>query len=131
MPTADARFAITAWEEQPYSEGADLPKMTRARVTKTLTGDIEGEGRVEYLMVYRADGTASFVGLERVTGRLGAKTGSFVLQRTGVFENGEAKETYRVVAGSGTGDLRGLRGEGQSAVGHGMAHPFTLTYELE
>jgi hypothetical protein len=47
-----------------------------------------------------------------------------------VFENGMAKESYAVVPGSGTGELQGLRGEGATAVGHGMEHPFTLNYEL-
>jgi len=28
-----------------------------------------------------------------------------------------------------TGDLQGLLGEGNSAVGHGMEHPFTMSYE--
>jgi hypothetical protein len=129
--TANARFAITNWDEKPYSEGQDLPKLTRASVTKTLTGDIDGDGRVEYLMAYGSDGTATFVGLERVTARIGGKTGTFVLRRTGVFEGGLAKESYSVVPGSGTGELRGLRGEGTSGVGHGMEHPFTLHYELE
>jgi len=129
--TANARFAITKWDEKPYSEGQDLPKLTRASVTKTLTGDIEGEGQVEYLMAYRSDGSATFVGLERVIGRIGDKRGAFVLQRTGVFESGQAKESYTVVAGSGTEELHGLRGEGSSAVGHGMEHPFTLSYEFE
>jgi hypothetical protein len=128
--TANARFAIKSWDEKPYSEGDGLPKMTRASVGKTLTGDIEGESHVEYLMMYRADGTASIVGLERVTGRLGGKSGSFVLQRVGVFEDGQAKESYSVVPGSATGDLRGLTGEGKTSVGHGMEHPFVLSYEL-
>jgi hypothetical protein len=39
--SAKAQFAITTWDEKPYSEGADLPKLTRAAVTKTFTGDIE------------------------------------------------------------------------------------------
>jgi hypothetical protein len=127
---ANARFAIKAWDEKPYSEGPDLPKMTRAAVTKTFTGDITGEGHVEYLMMYRADGSATFVGLERIVGSVAGKAGSFVLQRTGAFENGTAKETYSVVPGSGTGELKSLRGEGTSAVGHGMEHPLTLNYEL-
>jgi uncharacterized protein DUF3224 len=127
---ANARFAIKSWDEKAYSEGPDLPKLTRAAVTKTFTGDIEGEGHVEYLMMYCSDGSATFVGLERVVGHLGGKAGSFVLQRTGVFENGLAKESYVVISGSGTGELRGLRGEGESAVGHGTEHPLTLTYEL-
>jgi hypothetical protein len=128
--TANARFAIKSWDEKPYFEAPNQPKLTRASVTKTFTGDIEGEGDLEYLMAYRADGSATFVGLERVVGRLGAKTGSFVLQRIGVFEGGEARETYTVVAGSGTGELTGLRGEGKSAVGHGMEHPFELRYDF-
>ena len=127
---ANSRFTIKSWDEKPYSEGEGLPRLTRAAVTRTFTGDIAGEGHVEYLMMYRGDGSASFVGLERVVGQVGGKAGSFVLQRTGVFEKGTAKESYVVVPGSGTGDLRDLRGEGTSAVGHGMEHPLTLSYEL-
>ena len=81
-------------------------------------------------MMYRSDGSATFVGLEQVVGHVAGKVGSFVLQRTGVFENGVAKESYFVIPGSGTGELRGLRGEGTSAVGHGTEHPLTLNYEL-
>ena len=128
--SANARFAIKSWDEKPYGEGQDLPKLTRAAVTKTFTGDIEGEGQVEYLMMYRSDGSATFVGLERVVGRIADKAGSFVLQRTGMFEGGLAKESYAVIPGSGTGELHGLRGEGTSAVGHGTEHPLTLNYEL-
>ncbi|PYQ08143.1 MAG: hypothetical protein DMF82_02165 [Acidobacteria bacterium] len=127
---ASSRFTIKSWEEKPYSEGQDLPKLTRAAVTKTFTGDIAGEGHVEYLMMYRSDGSATFVGLERVVGHVAGKAGSFVLQRTGIFENGVAKESYSVIPGSGTGELRSLRGEGTSALGHGTEHPLTLNYEL-
>jgi len=59
---ANSRFSITGWDEKPYSEGQDLPKLTRAAVTKTFTGDIDGEGHVEYLMMYAGDGSATFVG---------------------------------------------------------------------
>src|SRR5579859_6081659 len=107
--TANAHFAIKSWDEKPYGEGQDLPKLTRASVKKTFTGDIEGEGQVEYLMVYRSDGSATFVGLERVVGRIAGKPGTFVLQRTGVFEGGQAKESYTVVPGSATEELEGLR----------------------
>ena len=129
--TANARFAIKSWDEKPYSEGEDLPKMTRASVIKTFTGDIEGEGQVEYVMMYRNDGSAAYVGLERVVGSIGGKSGTFVLQRSGVFESGQAKESYVIVSGSGTGELRGLRGEGSSALGHDTVYPFTLNYELD
>jgi Protein of unknown function (DUF3224) len=128
---ANARFTITAWDEKPYSEGPDLPKLTRAAVTKTFTGDIVGESHVEYLMLYQSEGSAAFVGLERVVGSIAGKGGSFVLQRIGVFENGVAQESYSVIPGSGTGALKGLRGAGTSAVGHGMEHPLTLNYQLD
>jgi hypothetical protein len=129
--TANARFAIKSWDEKPYGEGQDLPKLTRASVAKTFTGDVDGEGQVEYLMMYRSDGSASFLGLERFVGRIGGKTGTFVLQRSGLFEGGQAKESYSVVPGSGTGELLGLRGDGRSAVGHGTDYPFILNYELD
>ncbi len=129
--SANAKFTINSWDEKPYSGGPDLPKLTRAAVTKTFTGDIEGEGQVEYLMMYRNDGSATFVGLERVVGQVAGKAGSFVLQRTGKFEDGVAKESYSVIPGSGTGQLHGLRGEGTSAVGHGTEYPVTLHYELD
>jgi hypothetical protein len=128
---ANSRFTIKSWDEKPYSEGEDLPKLTRAAVTKTFTGDITGDGHVEYLMMYRSDGSATCVGLERFVGRIGGKTGTLVLQRIGVFEGGLAKESYSVIPDSGTGELRGLRGDGSSAVGHGTEHPFMLNYELD
>jgi hypothetical protein len=53
-----------------------------------------------------------------------------VLQRTGVFEDGQAKESYTVIPGSASGELRGLAGDGTSSVGHGMEHPFVLHYEI-
>jgi hypothetical protein len=129
--TASARFSIKSWDEKPYSEGQDMPKMTRASVDKAFTGEIDGEGHVEYVMMYRSDGTAAFVGLERITGRIAGKNGSFILQRTGVFEDGQAKESYSVVTDSGTGELRNLSGEGTSSVGHAADHPFALSYELD
>jgi hypothetical protein len=130
MHTAKARFAIRKWDEHPYSDDAAQPRLTRASVTKTLTGDVEGESHVEYLMMYRADGSAAFVGHERVVARLGGKSGSFVLQRIGAFEAGYAKESYSVIPGSGTGELVGLTGQGASTVGHGLEHPFELEYAL-
>ena len=98
---ATATFQVKSWDEKPYDEVEEGPKLTRARVTKSFQGDIEGEGAVEYLMVHREDGSASFVGLERIVGRVGERSGSFVLQHTGTFEGGTAKAEWIVVPGSG------------------------------
>ena len=125
---ANATFAVTNWDEKPYDEIDGGPKLTRAVVTKTFTGDIEAEASLEYLMVHRPDGTAAFVGIERVTGTLGGKSGSFVLEHRGTFEGGTAKGICRVVPGSGTGELEGLSGTGGFEA-TGREAPFTLDYE--
>ncbi len=128
---ATATFQVKSWDEKPYNEIDEGPKLTRASVTKSFRGDIEGEGTLEYLMIHRDDGSASFVGLERVVGRVGDRSGSFVLQHSGTFEGGTAKATWFVVLGSGTGDLRGLRGEGGFASAHAEDYPITLEYDFE
>jgi hypothetical protein len=128
---ARATFEITHWDETPYGAIAGASKLTRVSVTKTYKGDIEGEGQLEYLMAYGHDGSASFVGIERLIGRVGDKHGNVVLQHVGVFKDGVAKSTWSVVPGSGTDDLRGLRGEVNSALGHAKRYPVELNYELE
>lgn len=128
---ATATFEVKTWDEKPYGEVEGGPKLTRASVTNSFQGDIEGEGTLEYLMVYPGDDSASFVGLQRVVGRLGDRSGSFVLQISGKFENGTASETWFVVPGSGTGELRGLRGQGGFASGHAQAYTVTLDYDFE
>ena len=128
---AKATFGITSWDEKPYSDIEGSPKLTRASVTKSYQGDILGDGQVEYLMMYRSAGSASFTGLERVTGSIGGRAGSFVLQHTGTFEDGVAKVTLSVVPGSGAGDLGGMIGEGEFSVGHQPPYAMTLDYQFE
>ena len=119
------------WDGKPANEVSGA-KLTRASVTNSFHGDIEGEGTLEYLMTYRDDGSASYVGLERVVGSVGGRSGSFVLQHSGTFEGGAAKTTCFVVPGSATGDLRGLQGEGGFVAHHGEASTsYTLDYDFE
>lgn len=128
---ARATFQVKGWDEKPYSETGEGLRLTRATVTKTFSGDIEGEGSVEYLMVHRADGSADFVGHELVVGRIGDRSGSFVLQHRGTFDGGTAKATWLVVPGSGTGELSGLRGEGGFESAHAEEYAITLDYEFD
>src|ERR1035437_5610709 len=109
---ATTKFKITNWDEKPYDVVAGQPKLTRASVTQAYVGDIEGEGKVEHLMVYGDGASANYVTLERVVGRIGGKSGSYVTQGSGTFEGDTAKGTFFVVPGSGTGELAGLRGTG-------------------
>lgn len=127
---AKAVFEITNWDEKPFSEMPGAPKLTRASVRKAYTGDIEGEGTLEYLMAYGHDGSASFVGIERFVGRVGQKRGNLVFQHVGIFRDGVVESTWSVVPNSGTEDLKGLRGEVKSALGHAKSYPVELNYEL-
>jgi uncharacterized protein DUF3224 len=104
-------------------------KMTRASVKRTYTGEIEGTSTTEYLMAYRADQSCSFVGLEVITGRIGTRPGSLVLQHGGTYEGAVAKITMIVVPDSGTGALRGLRGQASLDATHQERYVMTLEYE--
>jgi len=128
---ATGTYAIKSWDEQPFSEVEGGTKLSRASVTTSFHGDVEGEGTLEYLLIYRAADCA-YVGVERVVGRLGDRQGSFVLQHEGVFAGTTAGSTWSVVPGAGTGDLRGLRGVGGYRGEHGEdSARFTLDYEFE
>jgi hypothetical protein len=127
---ATANFEMTSWDEKPYDEIDGQPRLARASVANTYRGDIEGQGKVEYLMLYRDDSSASFVGLERISGRLGGRSGSFVLQHSGTYEGGTTTATSSVVPGSGSGDLHNLRGQGSFVSQYGQLAPVTLDYEF-
>ena len=127
---ATGTFTITGWDESTYEELEGGAKLTKARVTQDLGGDIEGTATWESLMCYREDGTADYTGFQRVVGRIGDRSGSFVFQTVGTYDGTNATTTWVVVPGSGTDDLRGLTGEGSAVAGHGMGGTFTLDYEM-
>ncbi len=129
LKRAVATFEIKSWDENPLLEDGGQ-KLTRARVRKSFRGDIEGEGVIEYLMFYRADGTAAFTGIERITGRLDGKNGSFALLHGGTFVDGVATSDITVIEGSGIEDLAGLHGKGRFSVGHTPPFEMTLNYEV-
>jgi hypothetical protein len=125
---AQATFEIKSWDEKPYLE-ADGVKFTRASVTKVYRGDIDGEATSDSLMFYHADGTATFVGLERIVGTIGGRRGSFVVEARGTYRDGKATCACSVVAGSGGGDLRGLQGTGRFVATH-ADYP-NVTFSME
>lgn len=118
------------WEERPFAEIEGAPKLTRANGADLYHGDIEAEGTFEYLMTYGDDGVTPFIGMTRIVGRLGERDGSFVLQGSGIHDTGGVRASLTVVAGSGTGALKGLRGEG-TLVWNQETQLLTLDYEVE
>jgi hypothetical protein len=108
----NAVITVHKYEPSAYEEPAEGPALMRIHVEEGFGGEIEGDGVAEFLQVARADGSASFVGLERVTGRLADREGTFVLQDSGTVEGNVVSGDWFVVPGSGTGGLLGLRGTG-------------------
>ena len=129
---ATGTFKIEGWEEQPFAEFEGGRKLTQASVKQAFAGDLEGEGAVEFLMCYRPDDTADFVGLQRIAGRVGERSGSFVLIQTdGSFDGKVARGRLEVVPGSGTGELEDLRGSGEFSAPHGGEPSISLEYDFE
>jgi len=126
----EAAYVIDRWEESTFSEVEGGGKLTRVSARKSYTGELEGQGELEYLMVYDEDGSAEFSGLERITGRVKDSEGSFVVRHTGSFVGGKMEQMSRVVPGSGTGDLSGLRGEWVQSAGHQQEYPFEFELKV-
>jgi Protein of unknown function (DUF3224) len=128
---ATGTFKIDSWDEQPYVETDEGGKLTRASVKQTFGGEIEGEGAVEWLMCYRPDQTADFVGHQRMVGRIGDRSGTVVLESTGAFDGKEAKGPLTIVRGSGTGELAGIVGQGELSAPMGGEPSVSLDYDFE
>ncbi len=128
---ANGTFKVTGWDENTYQELDGKEKLTKASMAFGYAGDLEGTGKSETVMFYREDGTAAYTGLEHFVGQIGDRSGSFVLRSDGAFDGGAATTTWQVVDGSGSGELRGLRGTGKSVAKSGqMDGTFTLDYDL-
>lgn len=112
-----------------HSSEAELYDQIRLR--ETFSGDLEGESPVRALQVLREDKSACLVSMQRFSGKLGGRQGTFVLQGSEIVENGAIKATWFVVPGSGTGDLSGLRGEGGFAGHFGKGSEGTRDYWFE
>jgi hypothetical protein len=128
---ATGRIDVKTYEPQTYDEVDHGPNLVEIHVSETFSGDIEGEGVVRFLQAVREDGSASFVGIERVTGSLEGRKGSFLLQDAGTLEGTTVRGNWLVVPGSGTGELSGLRGEGGFTAELGEHASITLDYWFE
>jgi hypothetical protein len=128
---ATAVITVGKYEPSAYDEPADGPVLTRIHVEERFSGDIEGDGVVEFLQAARPDGSASFVGIERVTGTIGGKQGTFLLQDAGTVEGNVVSGEWFVIPGSGTGQLAGLRGTGGFRANLGEGAKVHLDYSFD
>jgi hypothetical protein len=128
---AEGTFKVASWAEDTYEDLAGEEKLTRARMGFRLSGDLAGDLVSDALMYYREDGTAEYTGLQRFSGQIAGRSGTCVMVADGGYDGGEARSTWRVIPGSGSGDLAGLEGSGISVAAAGQpGGTYSLDYEL-
>lgn len=123
-------FDITAWEPQEYDD-QDSVKLTRTRVTKTFHGDLEGSSTAELLMASAPTGSAVYVGIERISGRLDGREGSFVLVHDASMSSDGQSLSLVIMRDSGTGELKGILGEAAITIAPDGGHTLALAYDLD
>ena len=115
----------TRFEPMPIEDDT----LSRMAVEKTIEGDLTGSGRGQMLSVGTPiEGSAGYVLIERITGTLHGRTGSFLLQHSGLMDRGASTLAVTVVPDSGTDELIGLRGEFRIEEVSGT-HRYVFTYE--
>jgi hypothetical protein len=115
---------------QSLADSKADPLLGRMSMDKQFAGDLQANSKGEMLTARTAtEGSAGYVAIERVTGSLGGRKGSFVLQHTGTMTRGEQHLEITVVPDSGTGDLAGLTGTMSIKVADGK-HFYEFVYSL-
>ena len=109
---------------------AEDAALSRFQLSKTLTGDFVGEAKGQMLA---GEGTVPtsgvYVAIERLTGRLAGREGSFLLFHRGVMADGKQEMLVEIVPDSGSGALTGIRGSFRIVI-EGKKHSYDLEYEL-
>ncbi len=122
-------FEVKMSAEPPY-DVVDGVSLSRATFDKRFAGPLDATSKVQMLAARTpVEGSAGYVAIERVTGTLDGKRGTFVLQHTGVMTRGAPSLTVTVVPDSGTGALAGISGRMDIRIVDGQ-HFYELDYEL-
>ena len=126
---AAGTFNVKITPQPPVGDPADA---THGRMTidKTFDGDLQGTSKGEMLAAGTADkGSAGYVAMEKVSGTLAGKGGTFILQHSGTMNRGEATLSVTVVPDSGTGELSGLAGRMNIIIADGK-HSYEFDYSF-
>ena len=107
------------------------PNLGRMSIDKTFQGDISGVSKGEMITAagITVKESAAYSAVERVTGTVHGKQGSFALQHTGVMDRGKPSLNITVVPDSATGELVGLTGK-MDIIIEGKAHKYVFEYSM-
>ncbi len=115
---------------RPDSDTTKTAKIGGIFIDKEYSGGLEGKGRGEMLTAMTdIPGSAGYVALEKFTGTLNGRKGSFVLQHSGIMTRGEPHLVITVVPDSGTDELTGISGSMAIEIAEGK-HSYTFDYVL-
>jgi hypothetical protein len=125
---ASGTFEVKIVPQAPDAGGEAT--VGRMSLDKHFHGDIEGPSRGQMLAVMtEVESSAGYVAMERVTGTLHGRAGSFALQHSGTMDRGAQRLTISVVPDSGTGQLAGLAGT-MTIDASGGKHSYVFEYTL-
>jgi hypothetical protein len=116
----------------PRSADAQSDDSGVGRMTfdKQFHGDLEATSKGQMLAVTTSEkSSAGYVALEKVTGKLKGRSGSFALEHTGIMNRGVPELNVVVVPDSGTDQLKGLTGKMEIVITNGK-HFYTFEYKL-
>ncbi|MGH8306064.1 MAG: DUF3224 domain-containing protein, partial [Steroidobacteraceae bacterium] len=120
-------FDVKVTPQKPDTQIARAANLGRLTIDKRFHGDLEGISKGEMLATQtEVPGSAGYVALERVTGKLQGRSGSFVLQHSATMKRGTPTSSVTVVPDSGSGELKGIAGKMTITVASDGAH----TYEF-
>jgi hypothetical protein len=112
--------------DNPAAEGSGHGRMS---IDKQFHGELEATSQGEMLsFMTSTKGSAGYVAIETVTGTLGGRKGSFVLQHNGTMTRGAPQLSVTVVPDSGTAELVGLTGGMKIIIAPDGAHSYELDY---
>lgn len=127
---ASGPFEVKLTPQKPDSEVAQAANLGRMTIDKQFHGDLEATSKGEMIATQtEIKGSAGYVAMERVTGALKGRKGSFVLQHSGTMDRGRPELTITVVPDSGTGELKGLMGKMKINIADGK-HSYEFEYTL-
>jgi uncharacterized protein DUF3224 len=112
--------------DNPQAEGAGHGRMS---IDKRFQGELEATSQGEMLsFMTSTKGSAGYVAIEKVSGTLGGRKGTFVLQHSGTMNRGRQQLSVTVVADSGTDELTGLAGSMKIIVTPDGKHSYEMEY---
>jgi hypothetical protein len=129
---ASGTFDVKMAPQKPDSEIEQAANLARMTADKVYHGDLEATAKGEMIASpIDAKGSGGYVALERVTGSLKGRKGSFVLQHSGTMTRGTPSLSVTVVPDSGTDELKGLAGKMEIIIAKDGKHSYEFAYTVE